>query len=404
MEPLRAAVSTGPKITVRLRWFGEGATRAPGTGARVTELRTAPQAPRTLRTRPRLEGVDVARALAVLGMLAVNVGPRDAEGVTAAFFRIPHGRASLLFVLLAGVGISLLTRRARLPGGTLPWPTLLWRATLLLVGGLALQLLDHDVTVILPTYAVLFLLAVPLVRAPDRVLLVAAGAAVVAGPLAWLTLQTATGSTFDLAPAELTDAPGEVVRTILLTGPYPVVTWLAPFLVGMWVGRQDLAARHVQRRLLVGGSVAALAAVTTSRLLVTVLGEPGERLGPDRLVSAVAHSQMPLWLVGGAGAALAVLGAALLLVPRLSTRPLRAVVSALGAAGRLSLTIYVAHLVVLALLVRPGPETAAEGVVVTLLMAAAAVILAAAWTARFGQGPLERLMRLPRTAALRGPR
>lgn len=370
----------------------------------MTELRAAPRelgAP----TRTRLEGVDVARALAVLGMLAVNVGPRDAEGLAAAFFRIPHGRASLLFVLLAGVGISLLTRRARLPGGSLPWPTLLWRAALLLLGGLALQLLDLDVTVILPTYAVLFLLAVPLVRAPDRALLVAAVAAVVAGPLAWLTVQTATGATFDLAPAELTDAPGEVVRTILLTGPYPVITWLAPFLLGMWVGRQDLAARDVQRRLLVGGSVVALAAVTTSRLLVRVLGEPGERLGPDRLVTAVAHSQMPLWLVGGAGAALAVLGAALLLVPRLSTRPCaRTVVSALGATGRLSLTIYVAHLVVLALLVRPGPETATEGVVVTLVMAAAAVVLAAAWTARFGQGPLERLLRLPRTSAPHGPR
>ena len=46
--------------------------------------------------------------------------------------------------------------------------TLLWRGLLLLLVGLTLQLLDHGVNVILPTYAALFILAAFVVRVSMR--------------------------------------------------------------------------------------------------------------------------------------------------------------------------------------------------------------------------------------------
>jgi uncharacterized membrane protein YeiB len=123
---------------------------------------------------------------------------------------------------------------------------------------------------------------------------------------------------------------------------------------------------------------------------VALTGQPGDAVGIDRLFSAVAHSQMPLWLVSGTGSALLILGAVLALVPRAGRwiRPLVAV-------GQLSLTVYVAHLIVLAALVRPGPGSAAEGLVVSILIAVAATGFATVWRARFPRGPLETLLRAP---------
>jgi uncharacterized membrane protein len=58
----------------------------------------------------RISGIDVARALAIVGMVMVHVGPQDAgkPGIAAQAYRLSHGRASILFVVLAGIGVSLL--------------------------------------------------------------------------------------------------------------------------------------------------------------------------------------------------------------------------------------------------------------------------------------------------------
>ena len=57
------------------------------------------------RPSRRLRGVDAARAVAVLGMVMVHFGPTPApDTALGALYELPHGRASVLFVLLAGVG------------------------------------------------------------------------------------------------------------------------------------------------------------------------------------------------------------------------------------------------------------------------------------------------------------
>lgn len=347
----------------------------------------SPSAPR----RRRVVALDAARALAIIGMLVVNVGPTNGEGPAAAVIRIPHGRASLLFVLLAGIGLSLLTRRAREPGGRLDWLSVLWRAALLLLIGLAAQLLDHDLNVILPTYAVLFGLALLFARASSVVVLCASLVFTIGGPLVWLSIQVSTGTTFEMAPAGLLDHPGQIVASTVLTGPYPVLTWAAPFLFGMWLGRQDLLRRRTQIALIVGGLGLAAVAELISETAVLLWGEPGEEPGFDLLLTSVAHSQMPLWLIGGTGAAAFVLGLCLLVVPRLGrwAHPLLAT-------GQLALTIYLLHMVLIAEFVRPGPEAAVTGLAVTAVLTVILVLFAVTWRAWLPRGPLEAALRLPR--------
>ncbi|MGO1182405.1 MAG: acyltransferase family protein [Micrococcaceae bacterium] len=341
-------------------------------------------------TRRRMVGLDAARALAIIGMLAVNVGPELNDGVAGLIYELPRGRASLLFMILAGVGISLMTRAARIDGAPLPWRTLLWRAVLLLSLGLALQLLDHEVSVILACYGVLFLLGPPLARAPRWLLIAGTAVMLILGPTLWILAQVWTGVTFEFNPASLTDGPGPILHEILLSGAYPVIVWVVPFLFGMVLGQLDLSRARVQWALIGGGATAAVLGFLASWLLIGMLGEPGEDPGLDRLVSAVDHSQMPLWLISGSGSAVAVMGLCLRL-----EEPLRRWGSALVSAGRLSLTLYVAHLVVLAVLVRPGPDTLAGGYAVTLIMSIGLILGAHLWWCRWGVGPLERLLTWP---------
>lgn len=341
----------------------------------------------------RLHGLDAARALAIIGMLAVNVGPRKEEGQTelvVLLYDLPHGRASILFMILAGIGMSLMTRRAREEGAPLPWQTIVWRAALLLFSGLALQMLDHDISVILTYYGVLFLCGLPLLRAPTWVPQTLSILGLIAGPLVWLFLQQQTATTFDFSAPSLTDPMWTMLHATLLTGAYPVVVWVVPFLFGLVLGRLRLTDRMLQHRLIGWGAVSTLLPIAAALGLQSLLGPPTSTFGWDHLLSVEPHSQMPLWMLSSCGSAVLVIGLFLRWESWVTVR-----LSWLVSAGRLALTIYVAHLFVLAWLVRPGPETLFDGYVMSTVMSVCFVIFAHLWWRNLGTGPLERLLSWP---------
>lgn len=218
----------------------------------------------TTEPSPRLRGVDAARAVAVLGMVTVHFGPTPApDTALGAFYELPHGRASVLFVLLAGVGVALLAGGSgeAVPGRrTDARGRLLLRAVLLLSLGLWLQGLDHRVLVILQFYAVYFLFAALVLALPDLLLLSGAAVAIVGGAMAYLLVGMAAPGWFDPYPARMGDPPGEVLRELMLSGAYPLAIWSAPLLVGMWIGRRDLASARTAGWLLGGGIAISVAA------------------------------------------------------------------------------------------------------------------------------------------------
>jgi len=335
----------------------------------------------------RVRGIDLARGLAIVGMVAVHIGPTDITGLAGRLYAAPHGRASLLFVLVAGLGVSLLARSRSGTRSSTGW-RLGWRALLLLPAGLALQTLDHGVNVILQEYAVLFLLAILALRLSDRWVLSLAGTAALIGPLIILWGQLEAPAVFDRSSVTFADGPSQIVHGLLMSGPYPVVTWVAPFLLGMWLGRQDLGSRRVAiRMVLVGGAVASVA-LLTARGLIAVLGPPIVGGDVRSLATSAAHSQMPLWLIGGTGTAVFVLGVCLLLADALprATWPMRAL-------GQLALTAYIAHLLALHL---AAPQLTSDdlGEAVALLLGFVVVlaVMATAWRARFARGPLEQVL------------
>lgn len=335
----------------------------------------------------RITGIDVARALAIVGMVMAHVQPRglgEQSDLLAIAYRSVNGRAAILFGLLAGVGISLLDGRSL--GHRRTVTTMVWRAVVLFPMGFWLQSLDTPVAVILHYYAFFFLLGAVLVHLSDRGLLVVAGVALLAGPA---VVQQAV-SAVDAARTmpDWWDV-GATLRTVTVLGYYPIVTWAVPLSVGMWLGRRRLDGRGVAGTMVVGGAVA-----ITAGYLASIAFRPrvsGELLG--QLFEIEPHNQMPLWLVTATGTAVAVLGLALIVGERLPR-----LTAPFAAAGRMAFTIYVAHLLVFDL--RPewlGPNTSFPDAAATVArFVVVTLVVSTVWVRLIGTGPLESLLRMPR--------
>jgi uncharacterized membrane protein len=349
----------------------------------------------------RLRGVDAARAIAVLGMVMVHFGPNPRpDTFLGDLYGVSHGRASVLFALLAGVGVALLVGGRSRGQPTNRQPTFLARGRLILRGalllplGLWLQQLDHGAYVILQYYTAYFLFAALVLTLPDRWLLAGGAAVLVGGPLVYLWGSMVAPAWYTGDPASLGDPAGKIFRDLLLTGKYPLITWAAPLLVGLWIGRRNLATPAVRWWLLILGLAVAVAAALASDWLIVTLGGPFERLGDPGfavLLTDEPHSEMPLWMLGSIGSACAVLGGMLLLADRLprATWPL-------VATGQLALTVYVGHLLLLdafpELLKRDTVPEAFLTVGAFMLLAVAASTL---WRAVVPRGSLEAALAAP---------
>ncbi|HSK59566.1 MAG TPA: heparan-alpha-glucosaminide N-acetyltransferase domain-containing protein, partial [Actinomycetospora sp.] len=175
----------------------------------------------------RLPGVDAARGVALLGMMAVHaLWVVDDRGAPTAVGMVASGNAAALFAVLAGVGVAFLTGRARVSGAAAARCAAggrVARAAVVALRGLALGLaVDAGIAaVILPFYAVLFVLAVPLVLLPTPVL--AGGAVAGAAGLPFLSHLLRAG--LPPSPGEnpslawIGNDPAGLVRELLLTGP-----------------------------------------------------------------------------------------------------------------------------------------------------------------------------------------
>ncbi|OWK36731.1 DUF418 domain-containing protein [Fimbriiglobus ruber] len=351
----------------------------------------------------RIIGYDVARALAILGMVVVHfslvlAADRSGPGWLTAVLSLLDGRAAATFVVLAGVGVTLMSRRVVLgadkDGVARARAVLVRRGVVLLVlGFLNLRIWPGD---ILRVYGVSLLLASRLIPASDRRLwLVALGCA--AGFVA-LLLALDFGQNWDWATLTYHHlwTPAGLVRNLFYDGFRSVFPWAGFLFFGMWLGRLDLGNRAVNSRVLLIAAGTALGAEAVSRLCVAYfLAHPG---GMDvetirALFGTESMPALPLFLLASGGAATAVIALCVRLTGREPSRGWRPLV----ATGQMALTWYFAHIMlglgtVVALdLVGSQSLPVAAGCGVGFF--AVAVLVSSVWKMVFRHGPLEWVMR-----------
>jgi uncharacterized membrane protein YeiB len=348
----------------------------------------------------RVAGVDLARGLAVLGMFAAHLlwisGPLDATQPDT-WITVVQGRSSILFATLAGVSICLMT------GGRVPLPAsrmatargrLAVRAGLLWVLGILLIATGVPVYVILPAYALMFLLALPLTSLPARVLLPLAGALALIMPFVQIVLD---------APLFWSTPVGNAV-SVGLGWHYPFTTWIAFVVAGLGVARADVTRLRTQVWLVVAGACLALVGYGTDA--ATGAGPEAETASYlGALWTARPHSTGLLEVIGSGGFALAVLGACLLLCRTV----LRWVVLPLRAVGAMPLTAYTLQLVVWAAIAaatldRVGDLSGFRALEPFWPLTIGTIVLCTAWALLVGRGPLETALDAASRFAVPGDR
>lgn len=355
----------------------------------------------------RLLGVDAARAVALIGMMAVHLLPStDADGSISTAYFLASGRASALFAVLAGVGLSLATGGTEPPTGRSYWATVagvVGRAVVLGVLGLFLGDLDSGVAVILVNYGFLFLIASFFLHMTARKLWLLAAVWAVFVPVVshWLRADWPPSS-FEVTGFDSLADPVRMLREVFFTGYYPVFSWVAYLLSGLAAGRMKLASNRVAAILMGVGVTLALGSLLVSRFLLDVLGGrkhvgelPVQFFGVTPTDSwwylgvATPHSGTPLDFAHTVGSSFVILGGLLLLAS-----VGRIWVAWLAAAGGMTLSLYTVH--VLALTAGWGQldDLADRGAGLLALLAwhaVLALIIGMIWRAFIGRGPLETL-------------
>ncbi|WP_243057316.1 heparan-alpha-glucosaminide N-acetyltransferase domain-containing protein [Nocardioides sp. SR21] len=354
------------------------------------------------RAGGRLIGLDIARCLALLGMVATHMlDERTPSGDLSFGQWLAGGRASALFAVLAGVSLALMTReplRGRAAG--LRAVAIGVRALLIAALGLALGGLESGLAIILTYYGVLFVLGLPFTFLGARALALLAVVWVVVAPVLSHLVRPALPERGYASPTfgQLAD-PWQLASELLFTGYYPVVPWLAYLFAGLALGRADLRDRSLLVGLTVGGLGVAILATQVSRSLVDPAVADANALGmygttpPDGdwswLLLVAPHSATPFDLAQTIGSAIFVIGFCLLAVQALSptaTAPL----AILFGAGAMTLTLYSLHVVLRTPSFWPPeiPHAYLKHVVVLLA-------IGAAFAAFRLRGPLEIAVGLP---------
>jgi hypothetical protein len=361
----------------------------------------------------RVVGVDVARCLALLGMMATHILPGVVDGRVPLLHQLAGGRASALFAVLAGTSLVLVAgSRAPLRGPD--WRGMaagtVVRAVLIAVLGLLLGHAGSGIAVILVYYAVLFVVALPFLRLSTGWLVVVAVGWLAGGPfLSHVLRGSAPPPSYDVPSFDSLGHPVTLLRELVLTGYYPVLTWVPLLLAGIVVGRLDLRSTRTAVGLAVLGAGAVVTAWLVSDGLLastdvraeltrsfsgagwqgelsTTLAHGLYGVTPPGsawwLAVRAPHTGAPLDLLMVVGSACLVLGLSLVL-GRLFPR----VCGVVFGAGAMTLTLYTLHVLL-------RGEGAWDGDGLPTFLGQAALVLAIGAAFRWGghRGPLEGLV------------
>ena len=362
---------------------------------------TATDRHRVTRT-DRLPGPDVVRGVALTGVVIMNyhgylilrgnegTGDGWAAGVFDPWAGPLATRFAATFVLVAGVGVTLMTRSSvegRHDGRADRVTEQRWR---LLRRGLALYvfglLLDEIWPgTILPFYGAMFVLAAVVFTWRARWLVVLGAAAAVAGGAirAWRFERIrAGGSTRWLTSPD----PGSLrdhVFGVFVNGTHPLLPWFAFFCAGMILGRFLRTDWWRPVTIAAGATLAASAAIAATAQTAGLAGVATSLVPADRSIAYTASAL---------GTSLVAYGAVDWVAERFprATDPLRL-------AGQMTLTLYVGHVVVFELLVDQlgwieptGLDTALSFSLVFWVVGIASAVV---WRRHLGMGPAERLYR-----------
>lgn len=353
--------------------------------------------------KSRIAGFDLARAYAIFGMFIVNYnvifGDIKDTSLIGQFLALFAGNSSAIFIILAGMGISLLANGSKrsVAEQTELGKVIRKRALFLFAGGLLLNI--WWVGDILHMYGCYMFIAAFLLFTSRRYFLPLAWMTVVVFHVLVLIIPYGTGWDFkSLVYQDFYTIQG-FLRHTLYNGWNPVFPWMAYFLTGMFLGRFDWNEPGIQKRVFLTG-LSMYTAVTLLQLT------SGYFHLPEGILFFLHADYLPPFLpfiVSTTGFALILIPAFMFIGNRVGGSK---VARYFVLTGQMTLTHYVSHVTIGIILLSVftgkefGPDIRSQEPthpVFILLFSAAYFVFSMCfsilWSRYFKRGPLEILMR-----------
>ena len=352
----------------------------------------------------RIVGYDLARSFALFGMIVVHfslvvAANNESPRWLAVILRFLDGRAAATFVMLAGIGIALITRKATESGD--PARVAVLRKTLVKRGVFLLALGCVNLAIwpgdILRVYGVTFLLAAGFLRSSSRTLLAMAfgfGLGVrCPDPLFRLReeLDWETMTYHNLWTVE------GFLRNLLFDGFRSVFPWSGVLFAGMWLGRVNLSEPTMNGRVLAASLTTLLITEFVSWACISYFRKHPHGMDLET-ISALFRTEsmpaLPLFLSAAASTAIFVIALSIRVG---QVGSLRKRLEPLAATGRMALTWYIAHIVLglgaVVVTINESRHSLSVASASGLLFYGAAVVASWVWMQRLRYGPLEWIMR-----------
>ena len=367
-----------------------------------------------MNSSSRIESLDVARAIALFGVVAMNfhaylngfqsMYPTQ-PSVWERLFNPLTGplttRFAATFVLIAGIGVSLFTQRVRASNNRADIQhariVLLRRGTLLYFLGYFVQWIWPGT--ILFYYGAYFIIAAAVFAWSSKRLITLGGASIIiaAGLSWWRASQLLDGNnTRWLSPSP--NSPRNLLIRTFVDYTHPVFPWIAFFITGIMLGRHIHHLSKIRLRLMFA-SILLMLATHAANFLFT----PSSQIVNRDFVLAKLLSTQPLdrgvlFSLGTLATAVVALCLVSFIVERaLRTIALRLFVKLLARAGRMTLSVYLFHVVFFNLVVHRLHWVGATGLDTALVLSMSfyvvALFIASGWNKHFGLGPAERVYR-----------
>ncbi|QTA86602.1 DUF418 domain-containing protein [Desulfonema magnum] len=363
----------------------------------------------------RIAGYDIARGVAIFFMIIINFSCvfSVTESDPLWLFRIVEtfeGRAAATFVILAGVGISLLCRPARLAndkaGIRNNQKMLLRRAFFLIITGLSFcYTWPPD---ILHFYGIYLIIAVFFLTASDRRLLMTAFFSAIVFYVLLFFFDYGAGWDGETSYyADIFTIKG-MIRNLCFNGFYPIFPWTVFLFVGMWLGRKDAGNVQFRKKIIFASLCMIFAAEFASFYLNQAYSTVNNfETGQGKVISystvpdevslwadVAPFPPSPLFMISGGATALIVIMLSIILAEKYPTAKW---LKLFETAGQLSLTFYAAHVLlginILDMLEYGEEEGIVFSVTSALVFLTGAFMFASFWKKRWKKGPLEWVMR-----------
>ena len=195
--------------------------------------------------KKRIIGIDVARAVAVIGMIIVNfkvVLGQNGESWLKHFAKAFDGKAAATFVVLAGIGIALSTNSALKNQDYTKLQKarnkIIKRAIFLFIIGLSyIWIWPAD---ILHFYGIYMLVTLFFINRSSKQILTGVACLILLFPTLLFVIDYETG--WDFTTLDYLDfwTVEGFFRNLFFNGFHPVVPWTAFMLFGLWFGKQAL--------------------------------------------------------------------------------------------------------------------------------------------------------------------